>query len=167
MKALFAQYRLYIEIIAIIALVGGAALWWNHHNAKQQAIGEERIKAKDAEVVAAKKIHNAEVERRAEVIAAKQIGDLKAQYAKPPASDAPHLVCPRLRPNESTPSASTVRQDAGSGPVADAASQQPAMVSQPSQSTDYGPDIDKRFADDDALILALQQRIEGERGVCR
>lgn len=147
--------RLIIVICALFA-IGGFASWYTVH---ERSIGVAKCEAKNAALVAAQKVHNEEVERRAEVIAAQQIGELKAKLAASPAADAPHLRCLR---NDAR-SAGAVPKDVGPGPDTHAAPEQPAVVSQP----DYGPAIDKRFADDDAIIKALQDRIASEIGVCR
>lgn len=148
--------RLALEAIGL-ALVIAAGLWYRSHLID---IGEDRIKAKDAEIVAAQQIHNQEVERRAEVLTATQIGELKAKLAAPAATDAPRLECVSNRPR----SPREVPHDASAGPDPHAATEQPGVVPQP---RDFGPAIDKRFADDDALIKALQDRIAAEVGVCR
>jgi hypothetical protein len=161
MGAWLAPYRTYLEIAAAL-IVLGAFWWWSAH---EKAMGEQRVKEKDAQIVAARIVHNREVESRAQIIAAEQVGELKTKLAQAPAADAPKLVCARVRSD--TRSTDAVRKDAGPGPGLDAAAEQPGLVSRPSASYDFGPEIDKRFADDDALIKALQERIAAEAGVCR
>lgn len=148
--------RLYAEIAAVI-LLGIAFAWYRHSLIAQ---GEQNIKDADAKLVAAQVIHNTEVESRAKTLAETQLAALKTTLAAPPATDAPHLQCVLNRP-----SSSPVRKDAGASAGTNATMEQPAVVSQ--SSDDPGPDIDQRFAQDDALILALQQRIQNEVGVCR
>jgi hypothetical protein len=149
-----------IQAIIAFALCGGFA-WYTY---SQQQAGEQRIKEKDAELVAAKKISNSEVERRAEVLAAKQVGTLKEQLARPPAADAPSLKCARVWANSGTGSAGSVSGNAGSGSTPNGGTGQPSVVQ---ETHDYGPEIDKRFEDADAMIRTLQARIKSEVGVCR
>lgn len=152
--------RLYAELAGGVVLVVAltAAAWW--FVAHERGIGEQKVKDADAATVAAQVIHNVEVETRAATLAQTQVDALKAKLAAPVAVDAPHLVCV----SNAAPRRGAVPKDAGPGPSTDAALEQPAVVP---TTVDFGATIDKRFQDDDALIAALQQRIDDERGVCR
>lgn len=157
--------RLYLEAGAALVLAI-AFFWYRSHLID---VGESRVKAKDAEVVLAQTIHKVEVEARAKAIAEEQAKTYKATVASPPAADAPHLsVC------HTTPSGGAVRPNAISRSDPHGAPEEPALVPGFNTGTlgsirywDAGPEIDQRFRDDDALILALQQRIAAEIGVCR
>jgi len=161
MSAWFAEYKVVVYAITVLFLV----LAFGIYTCRVEQRGEDKVNAKNAELVAAQVIHNTEVETRAQTLAATQIATLKAQLAAPVAIDAPSLIV-----REPSVCSGPVGKDAGSGSATNAAAPQPAVVprsSEASEGVDLGPEIDKRFADDDALISALQQRIEDERGVCR
>lgn len=151
--------RLYAEIAAVI-LLGIAFVWYRHSLIAQ---GERNIKDLNAQLAAEKIVHNAEVETRAKTLAESQLAVLKETLAAPPATDAPHVSCVSNRPR-----VRTVPKDARTSAGVNAGAQQPSVVAAvPERPWDIGPDVDKRFQDDDALILALQQRIQNEVGVCR
>lgn len=158
-KAFLSTYRIYAEIaVAVIAI---SAFVWYRHSLIEQGVKQQQ--GSDAKLVAAKIIHNTEVETRAKTLADARVADFKATLQAPPAADAPHLSCVS---NNSRPR--SMSKDARSRPSPDATPQQPAVVEAvPQGSWDIGPDIDKRFHDDDALIAVLQDRIALEVGVCR
>ena len=151
---------MWVKIVLIAALVGGLAYLIFSWRASLIAEGEAKVTAKDAEVVAAKMIHNQKVEDRAKDLSSKQVEELKKQLEAPPAVDAPHLVC--LRNNPAKTSSSTVHETSSSRSSAPSTTEQPTVV----QEQDFGPDIDKRFADDDAMIKALQDRVRLDIETC-
>lgn len=158
-KTAIAPYRLYLE--AAVAVIAVMAFLWYRHSLIEQGVQQQQDA--DAKVAAAQIIHNTEVESRAKTLAEMQLAALKTTLAAPPSSDAPHLSCVSSRPRSRA-----VPKDAGPSTGTNPATEQPAVVEAVSEGTwDIGPDVDKRFRDDDALISALQARIELEVGVCR
>lgn len=156
LKAYLAPYRLWIEL-AVVAILTAAFLWYRHSLIQE---GVKQQQDADAKVVAATIIHNAEVESRAKTLAEVQLAAYKATVSAPPSPDAPRLKCvpdrPRTRP---------VPQDARPRSGDHAAVPPPAVVQGPGE--DLGSELDTKLRDADALILALQQRIQAEIGVCR
>lgn len=121
--------------------------------------GEAHVKAADERAKQAQIIHNREVEDRAQKIATAQVSALRAELARAPAPDAPHLVCARAKP------ASGVRHDGGAGP---APVGNPVVASEGSgdhegdgATVDIGPALDKNNEDADARLKAAQDYIRG------
>lgn len=148
-----------------LKLAGAAALLIGFLFYRHSLIAEgEQIKIDaDNRVVAAQTIHNAEVETRAKTLSEQSIKTLKDSLAKAPAADAPHVMCSvRNAPRSS----GSMPQAAGNRPDTSSTAEQPTVVSGVHE-VDIGPDIDKRFADADALIKALQERVTADAEVCR
>lgn len=158
------QIRLWVKLVLIGLIVGFLTWSFLWYRGKLIQEGEDKVKAKDAALVAAKIVHNQEVEDRAKSLSEKQIEELKKQLGGPPAPDAPHLVClssvSNKRSSSSSSEASSSRSSASSTP------EQPAVVPESVETKDYGAEIDKRFADDDAVIKALQERVELDFKTC-
>lgn len=155
------EVRLWVKIgiAVVLSIIVGYAI----HKYDQGLIekGENTIKAKDAELVQAQTVHKQEVEDRAKQLSKTQVDELKAQLEAKPAPDAPHLVC--LRNNTRESSGGSVRQATAGRSSSSPTEEQPKVVQ---EAHDYGPDIDKRFADDDALIKALQERVVLDLQTC-
>jgi hypothetical protein len=157
---MFKNVRLIIEIVIGVFLLV-LFLWYRHSLITE---GENIVKEKDKQIMAASIVHKQEVETKANEIASTQIEEYKKTVAAPPADDAPHFY--QCLPNKPVRQAS-VREVTGGGSIDNAAKEQPTVVSQSSETTrDYGPDIDTRFRDDDALIKVLQDRVRLDIETC-
>lgn len=137
---------LIVRLVIAAVLVVGFFFYRSH----LIGIGEERVRAKDAELVAAKKIHNSEVEARAVQLTKSVVDDLKETLAAPPPADAPHLGCVRPRPG----SAGAVSANAAAGP---APAQGPDLSGAGAQDHegrefDPGPGIDSLLREADATV---------------
>lgn len=109
-------------------------------------LGEKIVKGEDARAVVAQQTKEAKAIADATIPLNQQISVLKSQLAAAPAPDAPHI---RLCIPTGTTHVPAVHS-AGSSPPGPA--NQPAVV----QGPDIGPVLDKRFADDDSRVRALQ-----------
>jgi hypothetical protein len=86
---LLRQFEVYIwAAVAIIAVIG-----FSVYTHQQREIGRQQIIAKDAELVHAKEIKDAEVEARAAVLVERALADYKANIAKPVADAHVVRVC--------------------------------------------------------------------------
>lgn len=138
-----------LKLIAAVALVAGLFVYRQHLIGE----GEARVLAADARVVEAKKVSNAEVERRAKLKIDQATATLRASLATRPV-DSPHL---RLRPCPA-PDRGTLPADATTGPATPGNANVPSVVAGISQEslnrlTDAA---DRRFKDDDAKMNAWQ-----------
>lgn len=145
MAAWLQMYRLYVEIAAAL-LLAGLFGWYTIH---ERHIGRDAILAADARTVAAQVFHNKEVEDRAQVQTDAAMAAYMRTLSRPPAADAPHVVC---------------HKPASPGPVPTDVSPRPAPAS-PSDSPaagtfDPGPALDKLHEDADAEITALQAYVQ-------
>jgi hypothetical protein len=141
-----------LEIILIGSLLSALGLggWLLYHDHVEITKGESRIEAKDKELADAQQKHALELVTMAKEASDQAVAQYKATVAAPDTGAPVVRLC-----RQAVPSASTVRPDAGAGPHPDDKAGQPSVVSGP----DIGRDIDERFRDDDALIIALQTYI--------
>lgn len=143
----------YIYGVLILILLMGFG-WYTVH---ERNIGKEEIRAADQRVVAAQTIHDAEVIKRASIIAKAGVSKYKAKLAATPSTNIPSSwVCN----NPSSTGVPTIRPP---GPSHNVPPEESAVVRGP-----IPPEIDKRFGDDDGKVLALQAYITAcqEAGRC-
>lgn len=156
--ALLANWKAVVEVVAALALAAVVA-WFPRH---EREIGRQQQVAVQAQLAAAQVVKNQEVQDRAKELTDQAVAQYKATLAAGPSSSAPHVrVCVPAASSAVVPAA------AGAGPVDHGTAAGPAVVAQP--GADIGPATDKRFADEDAQIEALQSYVRAcqDAGICR
>jgi hypothetical protein len=156
------QFEIYIWAAAAVALVIGFSVYTH----KQREIGRQEIIAKDAEIVRAKEIKNAEVEARAAAIVEIRLAEYKASIALPVAN--PHVVrvCPPAarRSDSRQADAGAATRDHGAGGL-------PAALDPGAEApgTDIGPFTETLLRDATARVAVLQEYIRTcqREGFCK
>lgn len=132
-----------IEAVAVLLLVLGIFGYGVH-------TGRKMVENADAAAVLTQQNHDAKVIADASAPLLKTVAALRAQLAAAPAAAAPHV---RLCIPSSAPHVPAVHS---AGPPPPSPPAEPTVVPGP----DVGPVLDKRYADDDARVAALQSYIE-------
>ncbi len=144
-----APYERYLWMAALVVVLIGA--WALVHHI--EVVGENKIRAQDAKLVAAETVHKQEVENRAQELVDQRAAKLEGALVAPPPTDALNVrVCfPTAAGPELVVSGNGARS-AGSGSAAPVVPGSVASKNAPARSVNIGPATEDLFAKADAEI---------------